>query len=334
MARKTTKAVLTATFIGDDGKVLQNSTDANWLLITPVGATETIEVGNRDHSMCNSALSFFTDAYRFGKYDHPLTDYAKGVHVYASIGDAKYADDAATIKLNGKWYMGRYYKPNGEAWLDMGAELDPVDRSAEIVLRMQDNGSDIFKQEQARGREQKRAKWHADRIKKHTWGAFYGFAVKVWIAHERKLGAHYAAMINEPDNEKASKMRNDKIDDRVTYDTFIAPIKREARREAAHKTDEPDFESNESSDDGEQEAPAILMPFVNGGVVTDTKVDLRKLAVGVPIFLYIQKKGNGVKSTPTQGTWDPTNEVLVREWIGYAANPIFSVGFAKQFLPK
>jgi hypothetical protein len=325
-----------AQYLTGDGKATKELEDACWLQIGPAGESlGVIEVGNRNHDNSLSAVTFAVDQYRFGKYDGPGTDFEAGIHVYASAEGKAYVEDGATIMVDGEWWAADVIKPNGKVTLKPAYKLDPVDHTTEIISRMQDRGADLDRQKAATANEAKRARWHKNRIDKHTWGMFFGYTFKIWFAHKRSLAEHYMKIVNEKDDAVAAALRSDGINESIEYREHILPVIREVRRQqATQATDAPDLP--EGMEKEPEPVEALVMTFVDDKGLKVQSVDLMQVQAGAGVTIWYQTNPKRAYKEAKNAfyTWDPEDPKIVDVLRGFAKEPGFGVNFSVQFLPK
>jgi len=340
-ATKAVPAVIRAEYLTSAKEITAKVENASWLELSMPNSKGTIEIGrNNGHHDSNSAISFWVDAVKFGKYDHLGTDWDNECHVYASIGDVPYAERGATIKVGDAWYIADFRAPNGKVkLLPVGEPFDVVDHTAEIISELQHNGADLNKQLDAKEAERSRVTHARNHTNKHNWGVFFGYNFRVWIAHERDLAEHYYKVVNNPDIAKAAALRDTRIDKRITYDTHVGPVLRRVKAEIAQtsrKTDEPDGVEGVEPKEKSEGAPtitisSIVMPFADKGIATSTKIDMFKLPAGTNATVWHQDRG-GLHDIGFWRLWDPESPDIVKSFRIYSEHKTYFVEVEPEFL--
>jgi hypothetical protein len=111
------------------------ASEANFLLISPDPKASLITVGGYGKlENTLSALTFAQDMYRFGRYNHPMTDMEHDIHVYSWITpDMVYQEGAGMVGpaspfgTGSDWWIVDLVKSGNQMVLRPSYCVDPID---------------------------------------------------------------------------------------------------------------------------------------------------------------------------------------------------------------
>ena len=306
--------------------------EATHILISPSVEAPVIPIAERERDKALSALTFAQDNYRFCRYEHPWTDWDNDVHVYTSVDISKkgnlfvmpYKEDAATVGPNSPygvdgWWVCDLVKTGSQLVLSPVRKLDPENHADEIEERMKKAGVargyavSWDKIDAARRKETKRAQADENRIRKHSWGQYYGYGFKIWIAHMRDRAELAYQILTEKSDEKAFEMRNTAIGDTIYRERHIAPHTRGVP--SIIGTDTPDLSETEPA---AKDEPSLVFPLVQAGKLAGVSVNLMKLPKGPMVSLW-GIDGSRLVPAYFDRPWNVDNTRLIEKYQELAA---------------
>lgn len=333
MAKKINNAITLKWFNGNTE--VASSTDATHLLMTREGVQGIIKIDDKD--VVQSALTFWSDGVYLGKYDNPLTDWEKGVHVYA-LAAGPYYEDAATMLVGDDWWSADLKMVKGTLQLVPNHMLDPINHADELVTervaRAEKRGRPLtIKQIDAiKSNEFERALGDKNRILKHNWAEYRDYGFKVFIAHIRPYADKVFSTLSLP-VEEAKKQRSELTSDSVARRKFYRNgIATSVPSNVEPETDEPE----EATSAPAAESAGLVVQFAKNGKLTGQTVDLMKLQKGVLVNLWIIN-GNRMVDANWDRLFDPENAALIAAYRDYATptasgKPRYAFEFDEHFL--